>query len=130
MHFPAVIRQKTGVLTITRMGLDDTHIPQRRTRQQATRPTLESVDRFDVGDVIDGRYRVLSSLAAGAWGSVRSSLKRPSFSLLRQCHFSQCAWLHRRSCLRLNPWCFRSHRRSASRRTATAHRSSKGCDEA
>ncbi|MBM4777604.1 MAG: protein kinase [Archangiaceae bacterium] len=63
------------------MGLDDTHIPQRRTRARATGPTEAWADRFDVGDVIDGRYRVLSSLAAGGMGEVfkveHVSLRKP-----------------------------------------------------
>lgn len=49
-------------------GLDDTHVPQ-RPRRKATDPELTK-DRFDVGEVIDGRYRVLASLAAGGMGEV------------------------------------------------------------
>ncbi|MBL8937346.1 MAG: serine/threonine protein kinase [Archangium sp.] len=63
------------------MGLDDTHIPKRRSRARATGPTEPWADRFDVGDVIDGRYRVLASLAAGGMGEVfkveHVSLRKP-----------------------------------------------------
>lgn len=63
------------------MGLDDTHIPKRRSGARATGPTEPWADRFDVGDVIDGRYRVLSSLAAGGMGEVfkveHVSLRKP-----------------------------------------------------
>lgn len=50
-------------------GLDDTHVPK-RPRRPATDPSSLTKDRFDIGEVIDGRYRVLAPLAAGGMGEV------------------------------------------------------------